>query len=237
MQVRISTWVFKSLSQIVESLKDVVLYEVEFLKKEVEFLKNVNESLENVQHYLENKIMEIRRQETLIQQRQSSSRPSYFSSLTRHTSRPSSSKAFTSTLNPFRLFRASSLNPFRFFRTSILGRFCPASTSAARRLFVCGICLEEMPSDSVARPDPCGHAFCRECLREHVFARLDERRFPIPCPTCTANKGKGKGVDGGTCRGRMVNSLIIISHYVSLRGLAVPCPKPRTHRRTKQYLD
>jgi hypothetical protein len=97
--------------------------------------------------------------------------------------------------------------------------------------------LEEMPSDSVARPDPCGHAFCRECLREHVFARLDERRFPIPCPTCTANKGKGKGVDGGTCRRWMVNSLIIILHYVSLRGLAVPCPKPRTHRRTKQYLD
>jgi RING-type zinc-finger len=100
----------------------------------------------------------------------------------------------------------------------------------SQRLFVCGVCMEEMPYDSVARPDPCGHTFCRECLRGHVTARLDERKFPILCPTCAADKSKGKGVDGGMCRERMVNSLVIISHYVSFRGLAVPCPKPRTHR-------
>ena len=50
--------------------------------------------------------------------------------------------------------------------------------------------MEEMPDDSIARPDPCGHAFCRECLRGHVAARLIEHRFPILCPTCTASKGK-----------------------------------------------
>jgi hypothetical protein len=104
-------------------------------------------------------------------------------------------------------------------------------------LFECGVCMEEMPYDSVARPDPCGHTFCRDCLRGHVTARLDERKFPILCPTCTADKSKGKGVDGGTCRERMVNSLIIISHCVFLRGLAVPCPKPRTHRQAIQNLD
>jgi len=69
---------------------------------------------------------------------------------------------------------------------------------STQRLFECGICMEEMPDDSIARPDPCGHAFCRECLRGHVTARLNEHRFPILCPTCTAGKGKGKEAAGGT---------------------------------------
>jgi hypothetical protein len=43
---------------------------------------------------------------------------------------------------------------------------------STQKLFVCGICLEEMPDDSIARPDPCQHTFCRECLRGHVTARL-----------------------------------------------------------------
>jgi hypothetical protein len=101
---------------------------------------------------------------------------------------------------------------------------------STQRLFECGICLEEMPDDSIARPDPCGHTFCRECLRGHVSSRLNEHRFPELCPTCTADKCKGKGTAGGTCRERMVDLPIIISHYVFLRSLAVPCPEPRTHR-------
>jgi len=56
--------------------------------------------------------------------------------------------------------------------------------------------MEKMPEDSVARPDPCRHPFCRECMREYVSSRLEEHRFPILCPTCTAGKGKGKGVTG-----------------------------------------
>ena len=265
---------------------------------EISELLSQTESLKNKQQRLESEIKEAearsRPQETLIQQQyqqqfesssdppklfdRSSSRPSYFSPLTRHTSRPSSSKAFTFTLNPFSI--------------SILNRFRPGSPSATKsssgrapgrpgratcaqtppsdcddsifyamrlqhefdnedrtlsaqranlakftqRLFVCGICLEEMPDDSIARPDPCGHTFCRECLRGHVTTRLNEHRFPVLCPTCTANKGKGKGIAGGTCRQRKVSSHII-SQYVSLRGLAVPCPEPRTQRRAIQYLD
>ena len=107
---------------------------------------------------------------------------------------------------------------------------------SAQRLFECGICLEEMPDDSIARPDPCGHTFCRECLRGHVAARINEHRFPVLCPSCTANKDKEKG-EAGTCRERMVISSIIISHYDSLRNLAGPCPRPWTHRRAIQYLD
>ena len=65
-------------------------------------------------------------------------------------------------------------------------------------VFECGICMEEMPEDFVARTDPCGHAFCRECVRGYVSTRLEERRFPVLCPTCTAGKGKGKGITGST---------------------------------------
>ena len=71
--------------------------------------------------------------------------------------------------------------------------------SSAKCLFECGVCMDEMPVASTARIDSCGHVFCRECLRGHVTARLEERRFPILCPTCTAAKGKGKGKIGGTC--------------------------------------
>ena len=84
---------------------------------------------------------------------------------------------------------------------------------SAQRLFECGICLEEMPDDSIARPEPCGHTFCRECLRGHVAARINEHRFPVICPSCTANKGKGKEAAGGTCRERMAISSFI-SHIM-----------------------
>ena len=77
---------------------------------------------------------------------------------------------------------------------------------SAQRLFECNICMEEMPVDSIARIDSCGHTFCRECLRGHVSARIDEHRFPVLCPTCTANKGKGKGKAGGTYRPVRVTS-------------------------------
>ena len=75
--------------------------------------------------------------------------------------------------------------------------------------------MEEMRDDSFAHPDPCGHAFCREYIRGHVTAPLNEHRFPILCLTCTASKGKGKEAAGGTYCERTVN-LIIISSYVSL---------------------
>ncbi|KAI0250869.1 hypothetical protein BJV78DRAFT_525543 [Lactifluus subvellereus] len=67
---------------------------------------------------------------------------------------------------------------------------------STQRLFKCGICMEDMPEDSIARPDPCGHPFCRDCLRGHVSARLEEHRLPILCPTCTTSTGKGGRVTG-----------------------------------------
>jgi len=61
----------------------------------------------------------------------------------------------------------------------------------AQRQFQCGVCFEEQPQDSVARLDPCGHCFCRDCIRGHVGSKLAENRYPILCPVCMSKKGKG----------------------------------------------
>jgi hypothetical protein len=50
----------------------------------------------------------------------------------------------------------------------------------------CGVCLDTLPEESIARIDPCGHSFCRECVRGLVASQIETRRFPILCPTCTA---------------------------------------------------
>ena len=103
-----------------------------------------------------------------------------------------------------------------------------------RKVFECGICMEEKPEDSVARPDPCRHAFCRECMREYVSARLEEHRFPILCPTCTVSNGKGKGVTGGA---RMIFPSLVQMSHGCCRGFTVPCLRPRAHRRAVKHLD
>jgi hypothetical protein len=111
-------------------------------------------------------------------------------------------------------------------------------STTAKQLFECSICMDKMPADSFARIDTCGHTFCRECLRGHVTARLEEHRFPILCPTCTTNRGKGKKKAGGTCRLQMVVAVAADSApWLPFRGFAVPSLKPRTHRRTIQSLD
>ncbi|KAH8986524.1 hypothetical protein EDB86DRAFT_2954517 [Lactarius hatsudake] len=74
-----------------------------------------------------------------------------------------------------------------------------------QQVFQCGICMDDLPEDSVARPDPCRHAFCRECMRGYVSNRLEEHRFPILCPICTAGKGKGKSVTGEVSQSLALN--------------------------------
>jgi hypothetical protein len=55
-----------------------------------------------------------------------------------------------------------------------------------RRTVECGICMERHHGDRVAALDPCGHEFCRNCIKSHVGVQLAERRFPILCPICKA---------------------------------------------------
>ncbi|KAF9220031.1 hypothetical protein BS17DRAFT_715811 [Gyrodon lividus] len=58
--------------------------------------------------------------------------------------------------------------------------------SCMQATFHCGICLEDQPEDNVAKIDGCSHAMCRSCLREFVRSKVEEHRFPILCPMCTA---------------------------------------------------
>jgi hypothetical protein len=237
------------------------------MQAEIAELRSQNEFLKSEQQRLEGEMKEAearsREQETLIRQQQKQQQqqfrsfsgsqkcfdsfapPRQFSSLTRQSPTPSSSKASTSTPNRFgsdsrsagssssralghldepptppsdrdySILEAMRLQNEFDQEDRALSTQRTQLAKSAQRLFECGICMEEMPDDSIARPDPCRHAFCRECLRGHVTARLDEHRYPILCPTCTAGKGKGEGAASGTCFKRTIN-LVIISCYVRL---------------------
>lgn len=75
-----------------------------------------------------------------------------------------------------------------------------------QRRFECGICLEELPEDWVARVDPCGHSFCRECVRNYIGSKLEEHRFPILCPMCTTTKGDPSGEQNSTLHDQRIDT-------------------------------
>ncbi len=56
------------------------------------------------------------------------------------------------------------------------------------KFFDCGICMESLQEDHVARVIPCDHWYCRPCLRGWVVSKVEEHRYPILCPTCAADK-------------------------------------------------
>ena len=58
--------------------------------------------------------------------------------------------------------------------------------------FDCSICMDRLPIDDVAQLDGCDHSFCRSCIRQYISTKLDERKFPIPCPCCTTEKDGGR---------------------------------------------
>jgi len=59
-----------------------------------------------------------------------------------------------------------------------------------QQVFDCVMCMETNPMDDVAIVDGCNHRFCRDCLRQYLTTKLSEANFPIPCPTCSANKDR-----------------------------------------------
>ena len=61
-----------------------------------------------------------------------------------------------------------------------------------QRVFDCGVCMDTLPEDSIARIEPCGHPFCRECVRGFIVSQIESRRYPVLCPTCTAGPGKSR---------------------------------------------
>jgi hypothetical protein len=54
--------------------------------------------------------------------------------------------------------------------------------------FDCGICLSTEEEFMIFCFEPCGHAFCRDCVRGFVQSKIEEHRFPIVCPTCAIAK-------------------------------------------------
>ena len=58
------------------------------------------------------------------------------------------------------------------------------------RTFECRVCFEVYAQDHVAPLDACDHSFCRNCLRQYVTMKIEDRRYPIPCPACVAENVK-----------------------------------------------
>ena len=58
------------------------------------------------------------------------------------------------------------------------------------RTFECRVCFDTLQEDYIAKINGCGHFFCRDCLRRHVKATVDGRRYPITCPACVADNVK-----------------------------------------------
>jgi hypothetical protein len=57
----------------------------------------------------------------------------------------------------------------------------------AQRSFDCQVCFETYPEDVVLRVETCGHGFCRDCMKSFITSKIEEHRFPIFCPVCTAS--------------------------------------------------
>jgi hypothetical protein len=58
-----------------------------------------------------------------------------------------------------------------------------------QRLFECGVCMEDKHKVYVIQLDPCGHEFCKTCVKKYVDTKLAERCFPIRCPVCMTQDG------------------------------------------------
>lgn len=59
--------------------------------------------------------------------------------------------------------------------------------------FECKICLDMWSLGNVAKVDECEHEICRGCMKSHIEAELDHKRWPILCPLCKAENQKSPG--------------------------------------------
>ena len=82
-----------------------------------------------------------------------------------------------------------------------------AAAAEKERVFNCEMCMGTLPEESIARIEPCGHSFCMECVREPIVSRIESRRFPLLCPTCTAAR------EPGSSQPVSIGSYVSIIHF------------------------
>jgi rubrerythrin len=73
--------------------------------------------------------------------------------------------------------------------------------SSAQKTFECSICMDEHVEEDLAAVDMCGHKFGRECLKDFIASKVDQRSYPIVCPICIAEQNRDGGRDriGSEC--------------------------------------
>ncbi|OAX36116.1 hypothetical protein K503DRAFT_327730 [Rhizopogon vinicolor AM-OR11-026] len=71
-----------------------------------------------------------------------------------------------------------------------------AAVASATLNFSCAICMDEQPVDNTVELD-CNHPICRDCVRGHVCAKIEEHRFPVLCPVCMTEQNDRPGVISG----------------------------------------
>lgn len=48
----------------------------------------------------------------------------------------------------------------------------------------CHICLDNFTTSTLLYISTCRHTFCRDCLTKYFLGRLEQRSYPVPCPSC-----------------------------------------------------
>ena len=84
----------------------------------------------------------------------------------------------------------SRINTTTYTKLHGTGRQPALKCERIRCPFKCGVCMDEKPMDDVTLLDPCGHQFCRGCVKGYVSAKLDDHSFPILCPVCMTDGGR-----------------------------------------------
>jgi len=104
------------------------------------------------------------------------------------THRPSRSVQYTNAVaGPSRIPSHHNANYTQLHETGLVDPF--RTHEKFQFQFECGICMDKKPIDDVTPLDPCGHQFCRDCVKDYVGAKLDDRSFPILCPVCMTDRG------------------------------------------------
>ena len=60
----------------------------------------------------------------------------------------------------------------------------------------CLICIEPLSKEETMSVEGCGHTTCKDCLRQHITSRLEEKVWPILCPICVAEGGAQRKAQG-----------------------------------------